>query len=657
MKGKYILGISAYYHDSSACLLLDGKIISANTQERFSRIKHDPAFPTDAILACLKTASIDVTDIDFVVFHEKPLATFERIIETYVRNSPRGLQSFKYSVPLWLKNKLFIRSRIIDHFLQISGNKGANMPKILFSSHHLSHAASAFYPSPFKTAAILCMDGVGEFATTTLWHGKDKKLTALKQINFPHSLGLLYSAFTYYCGFKVNDGEYKLMGLAPYGEPKYAQMIKDHIITIFEDGSYKLNMSFFSYETKLIMISKKFIKFFKKNPRKPESEIEQFYKDIASSIQLVIEEVIFKLVQHIKKETGEENICLAGGVALNCVANGKLLTEKYTDKLWIQPAASDSGSAIGAAYLAYYNSSSTKRVIRKSDLMNGCLLGQEFTDKEIETELEQSHLKYHKFSSLEELISTSSDLILNNKVIGWFHGRSEFGPRALGSRSILGNASSKSLQKVLNYKIKFRESFRPFAAAILKEDTKLVFNQIDESPYMLLVDKIIKGFPAVTHVNKTTRIQTVDKFSRTPFRLLLEEIKRKKGIGIVINTSFNIRSEPIVNSPKDAIRCFIKTDMDHLIIGSYLIKKEELCNIQRLRSNLQTKTPSTPNIKRSIVFKTKNAINSFLLTVIFFAVLTPYFLLLKLTYKKKNKNNKNSNWYECDNLELSDKMY
>lgn len=651
MKSKYILGISAYFHDSSACLIRDDEIIAASAEERYTRVKHDPSFPTNAIKFCLNHANIRLDDISYVVFYEKPFVTFERLMSTYLRNSPRGFSSFKMSAPLWFKNKLFIRSRINEELEKLADVTANKIPKVIFSTHHLSHAASAFYPSPFENAAILCMDGVGEYATTSIWHGRGRELNLVKQINFPHSLGLLYSAFTYFCGFKVNNGEYKLMGLAPYGKPIYVDAIKNNLIKIFEDGSYELNPSYFNYETGLEMTSNKFGQLFNSSPRSLDSNIDQKYKDLAASIQAVTEEVIIKLVNHTKEVTGEENICLAGGVALNCVANGKLIKERIAKNLWIQPAASDSGGAIGAAFATLYNLTDHPRVIKQSDSMKGCYLGEEFTDEEIEKALIKNNMSYTRLDETT-LIHKSAELILADYVLGWFQGRTEFGPRALGARSILGNANSKELKNIINAKIKFRESFRPFAASILKEDASLVFEEIGNSPYMLLVDRPIDNskYPAITHVDGTTRIQTLDDNSHPKFLELLKEIKEKTDCGIVINTSFNVRGEPIINSPQDAIDCFMNTDMDHLIIGPFHLDKENQIPIQKNEN-----TPKVEMISISFYERVKSLSNLLILSIVFYVILTPYFLILRMF--QNQKMNPTSNWQAPEELKVSDEMF
>lgn len=594
--GQYVLGISAFYHDSSASLIKGDRIIAAASEERFTRKKHDPGFPIEAVKFCLEREGISLKDVGQVVFYEKPFITFERIFETYLKYAPRGFSSFATSFPIWAKEKIFMKSRILDFLAQIGECSKQELPPLNFSAHHLSHAAGAFYPSPFESSAVVCMDGVGEWATTTIWHGRGKGLKILKQINFPHSIGLLYSAFTYFCGFKVNDGEYKLMGLAPYGNPKYADLIKENLINISDDGSYKLDMSFFDYATGLKMTNRKFSKLFNGPPRVPESDLTQREMDLAASVQVVVEEVILKIVTHAKELTGEKNLCLSGGVALNCVANGKIVKENIFEDIWIQPAASDAGSSLGACLAEYYLNGDVQRV-SAGDQMQGCYLGPEYSEDETEKILKSKNADYEKFSE-EEIIDAASKYILEDKVVGWFQGRSEFGPRALGSRSILGNANSPELQRIINLKIKYRESFRPFAPAMLEEEAKEFFNYVSKSPYMLLVDEIkdehltnlteeersLEGLgrlkvarstlPAITHVDNSARIQTVDGAENPKFKLLLDKVKNSSGKGVIINTSFNVRSEPIVNSPEDAYRCFMKTEMDVLVAGNFLLKKE-----------------------------------------------------------------------------------
>ncbi|MBK24131.1 MAG: hypothetical protein CME70_09040 [Halobacteriovorax sp.] len=619
---NYILGLSAFYHDSSACLIRGDEVVAAAAEERFSRKKHDPDFPISAINYCLEEAGIELKDVEKIVFYEKPFITFERIFETYLTYAPFGYTSFATSFPIWAKEKIFMKSRILDELSKL-GDLPKEKINLNFSAHHLSHAAGAFYPSPFDSAAVICMDGVGEWATTTIWHGKNEKLEIKKQINFPHSIGLLYSAFTYFCGFKVNDGEYKLMGLAPYGDPIYADLIKEKLITIKDDGSYEMDMSYFEYTTGLRMTNSKFAALFGGEPRKPESDITQREMDLAASVQKVTEDIILLIAKYAKEITGEDSLCLSGGVALNCVANGKLLRSKLFDELWIQPAASDAGSALGCALAAYYSSNEVKRKVNKSDSMKGCYLGPKYTEKQIKEVLDQAGATY-KTMNREELIEEVSSLIAQDKVIGWFSGRSEFGPRALGSRSILGNALSPELQRTINLKIKYRESFRPFAPAMLEDESNEYFDYVKKSPYMLLVDEVkkshqtklsseeegLKGLdrlrvarstlPAITHVNNTARIQTVTDESNPDFFKLISAVKSKVGKGVVINTSFNVRSEPIVNSPIDALNCFMNTEMDYLVLENILLKKEDQ-KIQK-KNESKDRTPKKMTMRELLIF-------------------------------------------------------
>ena len=596
---KIILGISAFYHDSAAALIENGEIIAAAQEERFSRIKHDSSFPVNAIKFILEFKKITISQVDAVIFYEKPFLKFERLLETYVACAPRGFIQFSKAMPLWVKDKLFQKSQIIK-LLNLIDNTFSDEKKIFFSEHHLSHAASAFYPSPFKEAIILTADGVGEWATTTVAIGKNRDLEIIKEINFPHSLGLLYSSFTYYIGFKVNSGEYKLMGLAPYGNPIYADKIKNELLSIKKDGSFWLNQKYFDYMTGLKMINEKFENIFGHKTRDPSKDkIEQFHMDIASSIQKVTEEILIKILKNLREEYKIENLCLAGGVALNCVANGKILREKIFKNIWIQPAAGDAGGSLGAA-LAYWNLYCVreKEVIKKNhDDMYGSFLGPEFNDDFIEKNLNKIGAVYDKLN-YKELLDKTAKLISEGNVIGWFQGRMEFGPRSLGGRSILADPRSFEMQKNLNLKIKFRESFRPFAPAVLEEDLSDWFDLKEPSPYMLLVSQIkdhlkinitneINTFgidklklkrskiPAVTHVDHSARIQTVSKKTNTRFYDLISKFKDITGCPILINTSFNVRGEPIVCTPEDAFRCFMGTNMDALIIGNFVLKKSK----------------------------------------------------------------------------------
>ena len=594
-----ILGISSYYHDSAACLIKDGEILSAIQEERISRKKHDPSFPRNSILFCIKEANISEKEIDYVVFYDKPFLKFERLLETYFAFAPKGFRSFVSSMPIWLKEKLFQKNLIIKELKKIFGKKTIWKDRLLFSEHHLSHAASAFFASPFKKAAILTMDGVGEWTTTSIAIGNENEIKILKEINFPHSLGLLYSAFTYYAGFKVNSGEYKLMGLAPYGKPIFVDTIKNKLIAIKEDGSFKINMSYFDYCTGLKMTNKKFNDLFGGEPRKPESNLTNKEMNIASSIQVVIEEIIIKIAKNIKKETDLENLCLAGGVALNCVANGKLLKEKIFKNIWIQPASGDAGGALGAALAVYYLMLGNKRVIDKNrDSMKGSFLGPSYSNNQIENILLKSKAQYSKLNTKEIVEKVSEDLKMG-KAIGWMQGRMEFGPRALGGRSIIADPRSPNMQKLLNLKVKYRESFRPFAPSILREHLSEWFELEQDSPYMLLVadvkdTKIIKmtddekklfgidklnivrsNIPSVTHVDYSARIQTVHKDTNPIYYDLINKFNKLTDCPIIINTSFNIRGEPIVCSPQDALKCFMGTELDILVIENFYLKKSD----------------------------------------------------------------------------------
>jgi carbamoyltransferase len=589
-----ILGISAFYHDSAACLIRDGDIIAAAQEERFTRIKHDSSFPINAVKYCLKEGKTKATDIDKVVFYEKPFVKFERLLKTYLSFAPRGLFSFFEAVPVWIKDKLFMKSEIARIFVEELGG----MPgEILFNEHHRSHAASAFYPSPFEDAAVLCLDGVGEWATTTAWTGKGSNIEQLWELRFPHSLGLLYSAFTYYTGFKVNSGEYKLMGLAPYGKPIYRQTILDHLIDLKDDGTFRLNMRYFNYCTGLTMTNRNFDELFGGAPPRPtDAQVTQREMDLARSVQEVTEEVFLRLAKTIHKETGQKNLCLAGGVALNCVANGLLLRHGPFENIWIQPAAGDAGGALGAALDVWYTELEKPR--KAKDAMNGCYLGPSFTNDEIEGFLSRHGIPFQKLedSSLYEQIAQD---LQNEKVIGWFSGRMEFGPRALGSRSIIGDARSKTMQSVMNLKIKFRESFRPFAPSVLRERLNDYFELNVDSPYMLLTaqvkpermyklteeEKTYNGLkllnlprsdiPAITHVDGSARIQTVHADTNPRYHAMISEFARQSGYGVIVNTSFNVRGEPIVCTPLDAYKCFMRTKMDCLVLENHYLTKEQ----------------------------------------------------------------------------------
>jgi len=593
---KIILGISAFYHDSAATILVDGKIIAAAQEERFTRKKHDANYPFNAIEFVLNFAKIKLSDVDQVIFFEKPFLKFERLLETYVAFAPRGFKSFCMAMPIWLKDKLFQKKMLFNE-LKRHDNNFIDDKKIYFSDHHLSHAASAFFPSPFEEAIVLTADGVGEWATTTVAIGKGNNLEIKKEIHFPHSLGLLYSAFTYYTGFKVNSGEYKLMGLAPYGVPIYEDKIKSNLIDIKEDGSFHLDQSYFNYATGLTMTNKKFDNLFGQKVRNSKNEkLTQFHMDIAASIQKVTEDVMIKLIKSLKKEFNISNLCLAGGVALNCVANGKILKEKIFDNIWVQPAAGDAGGSLGAALALWHIEQNNSRKVDLNDSMQGSYLGPEYSQKDIEEQLDKAGAKYEIFKDQELLDKTATDLS-KEEAVGWFQGRMEFGPRALGGRSILGDPRSEKMQKNLNLKVKYRESFRPFAPSILKEDLSEWFDINVDSPYMLMVSNINKNktikmtenqknlfgidklnvkrseIPAVTHVDYSSRIQTVHKETNEKYFRLIEKFKDKTNCPILVNTSFNVRGEPIVNTPLDAFNCFMGTDLDKLVIGNCYLDK------------------------------------------------------------------------------------
>ena len=590
-----IIGISCFYHDSAAALVINGNIISAVQEERFTRVKHDASFPIHSIKYCLNSANLKISDIDAFVFYEKPFIKFERLLETYLQKVPFGFKSFKLAIPLWIKEKLFQRQLIVRNLFSIEKNNLIK-DKIFFTDHHHSHAASAFYPSPFKESIVLTMDGVGEWTTTSVYLGKNNFLKLKKEINFPHSLGLLYSAFTYFLGFKVNDGEYKVMGLAPYGEPKYCETIKNYLIDIKKDGSFRLNQKYFNYSTGLTMTNKKFNKLFQMNVRKTSDKLLQKHMDIAASIQLVLEEIVLLLVKNLRKEYGVKNLCLAGGVALNCVANGKILKNGYFKNLWIQPAAGDAGGSIGAALAIYYEHFKKKRFINsKKDSMKNSYLGPAFSNIFIKKFLEKNNIKY-KFNNEKKLISTIANSLSKGKTIGWFQDKMEFGPRALGNRSIIADPRSDKMQKNLNLKIKFRESFRPFAPIVLKEKASKWFIFEGSSPYMLLVSnikdnkklRIKKNYiglkklylkrsiiPAVTHVDYSARIQTLTKDNNRIYKLL-KKFDEITNCPILVNTSFNVKDEPIVCSPLDAYNCFINTGLDILVLGNYIIDNKKV---------------------------------------------------------------------------------
>lgn len=593
-----ILGISAYYHDSAACLVSDGELLAAAQEERFTRKKHDPGFPACAARYCLRAAGLCSADVDYVVFYDKPFSKFERIFETYLAFAPKGFQSFATSMPAWLKDKLFQRTLIAEALNEHLGNDIDWSRRLRFSEHHLSHAASAFFPSPFHEAAVLTMDGVGEWTTTSLAIGKGKDLSVYKEIHFPHSLGLLYSAFAYYIGFKVNSGEYKVMGLAPYGEPKYVHLIKEHLINIKEDGSFHLDMSFFDYCTGLTMTNGRFETLFGGPARRPESGLTQREMDLAASIQAVTEEVVLRLAKEIRTTTGQRNLCLAGGVALNCVANGKLMREKLFDNIWIQPASGDAGGAVGAALAAYHLMLEKPRSVHAGDSMNGAYLGPEFSQREIEERLGKAGAVFTAEND-EALIDSVAHALVDGKAVGWMQGRMEFGPRALGGRSIIADPRSATVQKQLNLKVKYRESFRPFAPSVLREDVSQWFQLHSDSPYMLLVADVLSTkqlpmsekqrqlfgidklnvvrseIPAVTHVDYSARVQTVHNTTNPRFHRLISKFKELTGCPVLVNTSFNVRGEPIVCTPEDAFRCFMGTEIEMLAVGNSLLRKED----------------------------------------------------------------------------------
>ncbi|MDH5395985.1 MAG: carbamoyltransferase [Gammaproteobacteria bacterium] len=593
-----ILGLSAYYHDSAAALVQDGNITAAAQEERFTRKKHDAAFPEQAIKYCLEEAGIELKDIDYICFYDKPLLKFERLLETYLSYAPKGFLSFVAAIPVWLKEKLYLKSTLKKEFSNLGGIKINQLPPLLFNDHHRSHAASAFYPSPYNKAAVLCLDGVGEWATSSVWLGENNTLTPLWEINFPHSLGLLYSAFTYYTGFKVNSGEYKLMGLAPYGEPKYVDLILNNLIDVKEDGTFRLDMSYFNYASGLTMTSNKFHRLFGGPPRKPESDITQKEMDLARSIQEVTEQVVLKIAKTIKQETGADYLCLAGGVALNCVSNGKLLKEGPFKNIWIQPAAGDAGGSLGAALTVWYEYLQNARESdNATDKMQGSYLGKSYNNDDIRSYLKQINASYIELAD-DKLFPQLADILDNENVVGWFNGRMEFGPRSLGGRSIIGDPRSSQMQSTMNLKIKYRESFRPFAPAVKAEEVSNWFEIEGKSPYMLLVapvkkDKCIEvnntdeklfgieklnisrsQIPAVTHVDYSARIQTIHNDTNPRFYGLIEAFENKTQCPVLINTSFNVRGEPIVESPEDAYRCFMRTEMDYLVLENFLLDKK-----------------------------------------------------------------------------------
>ncbi|HQQ62593.1 MAG TPA: carbamoyltransferase [Pseudomonadales bacterium] len=593
-----ILGISAFYHDSAAALVVDGKIIAAAQEERFTRKKHDEGFPAEAIRYCLQEANLKLGDVTHIVFYDKPLIKFERLMETYLAYAPAGFQSFVKAVPVWLKEKLYLKKTLKRELSKLGGMKESELPNLMFTEHHQSHAASAFFPSPFEKAAVMCLDGVGEWATSSVWLGDGNALTPQWDINFPHSLGLLYSAFTYYTGFKVNSGEYKLMGLAPYGAPKYVDLIMDNLVDVKEDGSFRLDMSYFNYATGLTMTNEKFHRLFNGPPRARESEVTQKEMDIARSIQVVTEEIVLKLARSVQKELGVDKLCLAGGVALNCVSNGRLLREGPFSEIWVQPAAGDAGGALGAALAIWYQYLGNPREVLPGDSMQGSYLGPRYSDEEIKTYLDSIGAKYQRMDDAQ-LLPELAQIMANENVVGWFGGRMEFGPRALGGRSIIGDPRSSNMQSVMNLKIKYRESFRPFAPAVKAEKVGEWFQHKATSPYMLMVAPVAEDkripmtqdqerlfgieklnvprsqIPAVTHVDYSARIQTVHPETNPRFYNLLDEFEKLTGCPVSINTSFNVRGEPIVNTPEDAYRCFMRCEMDYLVLENYLLAKPD----------------------------------------------------------------------------------
>ncbi len=593
-----ILGISAYYHDSAAAIVRDGVIVAAAQEERFTRKKHDSSFPAHAVQYCLEAENVSLDEVDYVVFYDKPFLKFERLLETYLAFAPRGLRSFQMAIPLWIREKLFQKDLLAKQLKEISPSKNIE-GKLLFTEHHMSHAASAFFPSPFDEALVLTMDGVGEWATTSVAIGRGNHLEMIREIHFPHSLGLLYSAFTYYTGFKVNSGEYKLMGLAPYGEPKYTAKILDNLIDLKPDGSFRLDMSYFDYCTGLAMTNARFDALFGLPARTPEQLLTPVHMDLAASIQKILEEIVLRMTRSLAEETGMRNLCLAGGVALNCVANGKILRDGKFDKIWIQPAAGDAGGALGAALAGYHlYRGQPRRVNASGDGMKGAYLGPEFSQEEIERRLQSAGAVFSTLSD-EDLIKASAEALTDGKALGWFQGRMEFGPRALGARSILGDARSPSMQSVLNLKVKYRESFRPFAPSVLREDVADWFEMDADSPYMLLVADVVERrripmteeqqklfgieklnvprseIPAVTHVDYSARVQTVHSDTNPRYHALISLFKHRTGCPVIVNTSFNVRGEPIVCYPEDAFRCFMGTEIESLAVGNCFLRKED----------------------------------------------------------------------------------
>jgi len=601
----YIVGVSAFYHDSAACLVRDGHIVAAAQEERFTRKKFDARFPINAIRYCLRQGGISLGDLKYFVFYDKPLIKFERLLETYVAFAPKGVKSFLAAMPVWLKEKLLLKSVLQNELVSLDGVRKSDLPPILFGEHHESHAASAFYPSPFKSAAVLCMDGVGEWATTSAWLGDGNTLTPLWEIHFPHSLGLLYSAFTYYTGFKVNSGEYKVMGLAPYGKPKYVQAIYDNLIDLKEDGTFRLKIDYFNYCTGLTMTNGKFDALFGGPPRKPETNLTQRDMDLARSIQEVTEEVMLRLARSIHRETGADNLCLAGGVALNCVGNGRILREGPYKTVWIQPSAGDAGGAVGAALTAWHKFEDKPRIVDgTTDTMQGSFLGPSYTNEVIEQFLRQKEAPYVRLRD-EVLFDRLAEELAAGKIVGWLQGRMEFGPRALGARSILGDARNPKMQSVMNLKIKYRESFRPFAPSVLRERVSDYFELDTDSPYMLLVAPVVESrrtqltkeqeslwgidllnvpksdIPAATHVDYSARVQTVHEETNPRYYRLIKAFEAKTGYGVIVNTSFNVRNEPIVCSLEDAYCCFMRTAIDVLVLENCILYKAEQKPLER----------------------------------------------------------------------------
>jgi carbamoyltransferase len=593
-----ILGISAYYHDSAAALIRDGEILAAAQEERFTRKKHDSCFPGNAIQYCLDEAGLDLADLDHIVFYDKPLLKFERLLETYLTYAPSGFRSFLSAMPVWLKEKLYLKSVLRKELAALAECKDSALPQLMFTEHHQSHAASAFFPSPFQKAAVMCLDGVGEWATTTVWLGEGNRVTAQWGIDFPHSLGLLYSAFTYYTGFRVNSGEYKLMGLAPYGEPKYVELILDNLLDLKDDGTFRLDMSYFNYATGLTMTNKKFDQLFGGPPRTAETELTQREMDIAASIQKVTEEIVMRLARTAKKELDVDYLCLAGGVALNCVSNGKLLRSGMFKDIWIQPAAGDAGGALGAALSVWHEYQENPRTPDPEDSMQGSYLGPEPSDESIESYFETVQASFKKLDD-DELMPTLAEILDEGKIVGLMQGRMEFGPRALGGRSIIGDPRNKEMQSVMNLKIKYRESFRPFAPVVRADRVEDYFEHQGKSPYMLIVAPVKESLripmndeqkqlfgidklnvarsqlPAITHVDYSARVQTIHKHTNPRFHHLLSSFESRTGCAVLVNTSFNVRGEPIVCTPEDAYRCFMRTEMDYLVVNDYLLAKSD----------------------------------------------------------------------------------